>query len=474
MKCTSCGVGEVVEDFSGAETTMVCNECGCVEKGCEATNTWVNDERDADDPQDSNWEKKYKVHFSRLCRSQVLQEYLDVMKNVIDLFAMKGNAEIYKLAVNIFLAVDKKFLHGKGIKLKMQCAGICAHTALVQNNILVTIGGILKAMDVPAASVFKTLDMIHSTITEIAPSYLERRQRELAKNTISEDMKLTLKTIPCMKNRPDIIKKALDLVSLIYDINVATGRKSLTVVSCAAYLAFLAESKTRKKITLHHFLVTNDMVDVFGGVHSCWIEVQARLLVLVKRLPWMKGKNVKKEKVHFFLNDILRFKTTLLSQRKRANEVDVSSFAKVAATCSQTLCENNIEKRPVSVKTEAICESVNTLPSQNTSQTINVSTKLQKVPNKKYKRTEVCKPRTKVMRSSDVFTGSELLNPPSYLQNLIQPKRKKIHEITSFPVASTSETLTEDDLPEAELQKYLRTPLEIEQAAKIQELLEKC
>ena len=188
----------------------------------------------------------------------------------------------------------------------------------------------------------------------------------------------------------------------------------------------------------------------------------------------MKGKNVKKEKVHFFLNDILRFKTTLLSQRKRANEVDVSSFAKVAATCSQTLCENNIEKRPVSVKTEAICESVNTLPSQNTSQTINVSTKLQKVPNKKYKRTEVCKPRTKVMRSSDVFTGSELLNPPSYLQNLIQPKRKKIHEITSFPVASTSETLTEDDLPEAELQKYLRTPLEIEQAAKIQELLEKC
>ncbi|XP_078485530.1 transcription factor IIIB 50 kDa subunit [Ciona intestinalis] len=290
MDCPSCKVGHLVEDSVGAQITMVCDECGAMQEG---VGQFTREEGGYVGPTMS-FENKYKrdVGVSHEKRRRIyLKKYYKEVKDCMTHF-VPGNRSLHETAAIFFeLSSTEKSHH----KRKMHIAASCVFLTLRANNCNVTIDEICQVIGVTVIGVSKSLRATCKATGQDVTIY----------NIKQMDGKL--EQIPEMKNQPELVKKAKEIIEVLELMFITTGRKRNNIAFIASFLAIVAQqSKQKRCTTLETFCKRNDFR--YERIEKLVKICKDRILELKSRLPWNKNAPERKVSYHCYINDIIKHK----------------------------------------------------------------------------------------------------------------------------------------------------------------------
>lgn len=259
----------------------------------------------------------------------------------------------------------------------------------------------------------------------------------------------------------DVLKTTIAIIKLAKSVWIDTGRRPLSVIYSAAYIAYLAHLACKKAFPVTKFCKT------FSIVHNksllkCTGEIYDVLIRLGSELPWV---DITKKNVHIHVPEILSYQKSLLHSiiRRYENQLTEDTSASTSEESHAPVVKtaygettSTEDKSPHPSNPEA--GVTDNFDSDN----INVSHNVKKRHFQELTSDVEENPKLKITKMENDI----LMRPRSFIRN-----RKKSSEVLDKPsdpepVVSyqgdiNACELSGHDIPEEELHKYIKTESEI-------------
>lgn len=300
-KCPSCQVGNIVEELVGTETNRTCDECGCVvEDSSLQQETFVFQEGYGLSTEGS-FEKKYGVSIGgRPCTTQLHKE---MMKKIKDYTADFPNSQtLCEAASEMYTRVTRSSYLRHMAETKNLVAVACLVIILRRHNHYVLVHEVCDKFAVSGSRICSVMAEVKKVEEIECPSVpTEAIVDAVLREYLSADEAQRLRKI------------TLQVYLLFDELLLSAHRPRQAVGVCALYFAILSQGKTLKRpMTVQGFCKKYN-VKAYNALKDVVPVAWDRLVILANRLPWVNAP-VPKNKVHIYINDIVKSKLSLKSR----------------------------------------------------------------------------------------------------------------------------------------------------------------
>nr|CAB3226201.1 transcription factor IIIB 50 kDa subunit [Phallusia mammillata] len=295
MKCQACG-GKLVDDSHGLEATLVCMDCGDISSSAAVSNFQAADEGELIGTKiassSSKFEHKYSFYSSDKKERARLRnkKYIEEMRNGCTPF-VENDQQIMETATTIFETYGIKLAFNRKHVYKLQIAASCLYVALNQHGLNVTPDKVRKAMQAPLPGFMKILGMVKQEADMSSPSPLG------VNDTFVGSLKV-------LENKPILRQKAEKIFEFLGKLELTAGFSPRTVSYTAGYLAFISEEKHQKVCTSFANFCHQNSIGNFNRV--LLRDFRERVFILARRLPWIDDNDIRLERFHRLIDDVLK------------------------------------------------------------------------------------------------------------------------------------------------------------------------
>ena len=294
--CPSCGSWDLVCDQMGTEEQTVCKACGQVIGGQKFTandadisttrtfgNTWQTLPRYTHTPYEC---QGFKVGVSKI--SMVHQKL--ALSNHI-----KEDAE--EMFRKVFY---KPCVVNKSVRKKEHIATACVYIACRRDNLPVSM---VHFQD------YRDSDRLFARAIKIITTLLEIKLLPPALGTQVRQTFYSLKLGVGSADSAKLLAQVRDIMFLCRDAWLTSGRHYQPMILVALYYVYLNCDQCPKRINLSKFCSKFELCPISPNVVA---DFQRLFLRLASHLPWAKPGQVKRSTLHLYIDDILKYKKSLL------------------------------------------------------------------------------------------------------------------------------------------------------------------
>lgn len=249
--------------------------------------------------------------------------------------AMKQQARNY-----VFEAIQSDQFRFKKAKIKDILTGVCVYRTMVDNkggDIVTDICRVIPCERKEFVKVYFQYQKKFPHNRQIQEEASSTESSMMVKGT--EEMVLTVLRSLRMESQVDkqsLINKTIDILSLVNDLHGMSGKSPVHVIIAAAFISWKSmDCKKRKNKSFRDFCKTHpgfafkDIIPLrqktscFNNTVSQRIkEIQADLVGLSKKLPWLIHTKIDTKDVVFHLDDIMKYRRTLSDELKMDRETE--------------------------------------------------------------------------------------------------------------------------------------------------------
>ncbi|KAM6900975.1 transcription factor IIIB 50 kDa subunit isoform 1-T1 [Lycodopsis pacificus] len=309
LSCPGCGGSNVVDDDLYCQAQLVCVDCGSVVSegtlACESEYVGGSD-----------------VSYSRTT-AETKRPCMNLINGIQRVKAicriLRVNSEIEKLSLTYF---NQAYRHESFIRVSLRkkeaLAGCCVLVSCRLRNWPITMGTISCLTDTDPMAVGVIYQEMLKILNIEAPSFNVIDVMEAH----SHEYKISSLHVPeeLAENHKDLTKRAVELVELVADAWIVTGRRPVPVMMAAIYLSWqsLKPNKHRLKLNLDKFCQLAKVSKHQPALKRI-TEMKAVLCKLGKEIPWVRDAVTPDNVVHQ-VEDILTHRYALLRRALRTKE----------------------------------------------------------------------------------------------------------------------------------------------------------
>ncbi|RUS87687.1 hypothetical protein EGW08_004528 [Elysia chlorotica] len=294
--CPSCGSLDLITDQMGTEEQIVCGSCGQVvgsqmftnnESEISSTRTFGNQSqtlpRFAHRPGQCNG---YKVGLERIVMVHQKLALSNHVKEEAD--------EMFKRLFYMPTVVNKS------IQSKEHIAVACVYIACRRDNLPVSMVHF---------SEFRDSSRLFIRAIKIVTTHLQIKLLPPALGTQVSQVFGSIHLGAASTDSAKMLSQVRDIMFLCRDAWLTSGRHCQPMILIALYYVYLNCDVCTKRIGLKQFCSMFNLPPISKKMFS---DFQNLFLRLASHLPWAKQGQVKHSTIHLYINDIIKYKKSLL------------------------------------------------------------------------------------------------------------------------------------------------------------------
>ena len=294
--CPSCGSLDLVTDQLGTEEQTVCGACGQVvgsqnfttnESEISLTRTFGNQAQTL--PRFAHRPSQcygYKVGLEKI---SFVHQKLALSNHIKeDADEMFGQLLYMPVVIN------------KSIQSKEHIAVACVYIACRRDNLPVSM---VHFQD------YRVTNKLFIRAIKIATTHLKIKLLPPALGTQVSQVFGSVRLGAGGANSSKMLSQVRDIVFLCRDAWLTSGRHCQPMILLALYYVYLNSEICQKRISLTKFCSKFELPPISKRISS---DFQRLFLRLASHLPWTKTNQVKHSTIHLYIEDILKYKKSLL------------------------------------------------------------------------------------------------------------------------------------------------------------------
>ncbi|XP_018589929.1 transcription factor IIIB 50 kDa subunit [Scleropages formosus] len=309
--CRECGSSNVVEDDLYSQPQWVCADCGSV----------LAEGRLTTDRTEENQGTNVQYYKSTAVDKQPCYNQIKGLKRVRALCRiLHFSPVVEELAESLFSQAYEHpsflYVHQHKKELLAGCSVLLSCRLNGWPIVMGTVASLLEADSCLMGTVFQDLvkclnvELSMVGISELLEGHCS--SYHLSPSEVPEEY---------CENPSRLVERAAELLELASETWVVTGRHPVPVLVASVYLAWLSlkPCSARMRLSLGRFCKMAK-VSVPGPAHRRLAELKEVLCKLGKELPWQRGVEVEPQNVFTIVEDILKYRLTLLRLALRTHE----------------------------------------------------------------------------------------------------------------------------------------------------------
>ncbi|GFN83957.1 transcription factor iiib 50 kda subunit-like [Plakobranchus ocellatus] len=294
--CPSCGSLDLVTDSLGAEEQTVCRQCGQVIGG----DTLTNDEPEQSLTRTIGNRARTLPKYSRLPGE--CYGYKMGMRKIMHVHHKLGlSGCIREKAESMFGQLFYlPFVINKTVQSKENIATACVYIACRQDNLPVSMVHFVEYVD-SSKHFFRAI--------KIALSQLNIK---LQNQALGSQVSQTFHSVQLSRENVDathMLHQVRDIMFLCREAWLTSGRHYQPMILVAIYYVYLKSECCPRTISLAKFCSQFKLPTISKKIVS---DFQKLFLRLAAHLPWAKPEQLKPSTIHLYIDDILKYKKSLM------------------------------------------------------------------------------------------------------------------------------------------------------------------